>query len=195
MAATIQHSRPFGTVAWRPAVASLSILLTLMLVGVLSVIRLSPPAVAPATAPATMFSAARAMVHLREIAQRPHPTGSLENAGVRAYLVDQLAALGVQPEVQRATSVNHQPGVTTAAVVHNIVARIPGTVSSGALLLVAHYDTVPTSPGASDDGAGVVTILETVRALLAGPALQNDVIVPRWATPERAWPNATGPLQ
>ncbi len=149
MAATIHRSRPFGvrTSAWRPSVASLSVLLTLMLACVLSIIRLSPPAVAPATVPATMFSAARAMVHLREIAQQPHPTGSWENARVRAYLVDQLAALGVQPEVQRTTSVSHQPGVTTAAVVHNIVARIPGTVSREALLLVAHYDTVPTSPG------------------------------------------------
>lgn len=42
--------------------------------------------------------------------------------------------------------------------------------------MAAHYDTVPNSPGASDDGAGVVTLLETLRALKAGPPLKNDVI-------------------
>ena len=58
------------------------------------------------------------------------------------------------------------------------MARLPGTRSGGrAFLLVAHYDSVPTGPGATDNGAGVATVLETVRALKAGPALRNDVIV------------------
>ena len=41
---------------------------------------------------------------------------------------------------------------------------------------MAHYDSVPFGPGAADDGAGVVTLLETARALKAGPPLKNDVI-------------------
>ena len=44
------------------------------------------------------------------------------------------------------------------------------------MLLVAHYDAVPGAPGASDDGSGVVTLLETARALGAGPRLDNDVL-------------------
>jgi Zn-dependent M28 family amino/carboxypeptidase len=40
---------------------------------------------------------------------------------------------------------------------------------------MAHYDTVQDAPGASDDGAGVATMLETLRALKAGPPLKNDV--------------------
>jgi len=43
--------------------------------------------------------------------------------------------------------------------------------------LVCHHDSVPTGPGASDDGAGVAALLEAARALKAGPALQNDVIL------------------
>ena len=42
--------------------------------------------------------------------------------------------------------------------------------------LQAHYDTVPVSPGASDDGAAVVSILETLRALKSSQPLRNDVI-------------------
>jgi len=59
----------------------------------------------------------------------------------------------------------------------NVLARLEGTADSGkAFLLMAHYDSVPTAPGATDDGAGVAAMLETLRALKAGPPLQNDVI-------------------
>src|SRR5690606_9193170 len=46
-----------------------------------------------------------------------------------------------------------------------------------AIVLVAHYDTVPHSPGGTDAGNAVAAILETVRALQAFPTLRNDVIV------------------
>ncbi|XP_047536484.1 endoplasmic reticulum metallopeptidase 1-like [Vanessa atalanta] len=47
-----------------------------------------------------------------------------------------------------------------------------------ALLLNCHFDTVPDSPGASDDGAGCAVALETLRALVAAPRpLRHDVIV------------------
>ncbi|XP_050667922.1 endoplasmic reticulum metallopeptidase 1-like [Leptidea sinapis] len=46
-----------------------------------------------------------------------------------------------------------------------------------ALLLNCHYDTVPDSPGASDDGAGCAVVLETLRALAASPwPLRHDVV-------------------
>jgi Zn-dependent M28 family amino/carboxypeptidase len=41
---------------------------------------------------------------------------------------------------------------------------------------MAHYDSVGTAPGATDDGSGVVTLLETLVALKSGPPLRNDVI-------------------
>ena len=44
-------------------------------------------------------------------------------------------------------------------------------------MLAAHYDSVPSSFGANDDGAGVVTLLETARALKANGPLKNDVIL------------------
>jgi hypothetical protein len=96
---------------------------------------------------------------------------------VRAYLVERLKSLGLEPEVQSALAHRDQPVSTNAAFVHNIVARLPGTASSGAIMLMAHYDSVSSGPGASDDGAGVVAILETVRALQAGEPLKNDLIV------------------
>ncbi len=61
----------------------------------------------------------------------------------------------------------------------NIAARIKGSEDGKALLLLSHYDSalVP-SFGASDDGTGLVTILESMRAYLAsGKQPKNDVII------------------
>jgi Zn-dependent M28 family amino/carboxypeptidase len=44
------------------------------------------------------------------------------------------------------------------------------------LLLTAHYDSVSTAPGATDDGSGVVTLLETLRTLRSGEPVKNDLI-------------------
>ncbi len=115
------------------------------------------------------------------IAQKPHPTGSPENARVRDYLVVPLRALGLEPQVQTASVARYEPkpkwrGPAVAATVKNIVARLRGTANTKAVMLAAHYDSVPSGPGASDDSSGAVTLLETARALKAGPPLRNDVI-------------------
>ena len=104
--------------------------------------------------------------------------GSPANAAVRDYLVSELRGLGVAPQVQRATAAYYPvPGFLQAGRSENVLARLPGTDRSGkAFLLAAHYDSVPTSPGATDDGSGVATMLETLRALRAAPPLRNDVI-------------------
>lgn len=137
-----------------------------------------PPPIVGAGAPAADFSAARAMPDLREIAKLPHPLTSAENARVRGYLVKRLSEFGVAPEVQTATVAGvTRPGLRTFASVNNIVARVPGSASTGAIMLVAHYDSVPSGPGAGDDSAAVAAILETVRALKSGPPLRNDLIV------------------
>lgn len=137
----------------------------------------SPPRALPADAPPEVFSAGRAMKHLEVISRAPHPPGTDEHATVRDYIVGQLTALGLEPEVQTATVADGvNTGLVHAATVRNVVARVKGTASGRAVLLGAHYDSVANSRGASDDGSGVVALLETARALAAGPPLKNDVI-------------------
>src|SRR5438270_13761060 len=58
----------------------------------------APPSVSDA-APATEFSAERAMAHVRTIARLPHPIGSNDNQMVREYLVAQLTSLGLNPQL------------------------------------------------------------------------------------------------
>ena len=136
------------------------------------------PAPVPASAPASEFSSARAMTHLVRIASEARPTGSPAHARVRDYLLDELRALGHDPEVHTATSFLAGSGVTVAARVQNVLARIPGSEPGGrAVLVTAHYDSRGISVGAGDDGSGVVTILEAVRALGERGQLRNDLIV------------------
>ena len=162
---------------WNGARGPVTLLVLLAAAGFSSLFR-TVPAPVPATAPDTVFSSARAMSHLVRIASEAHPPGSPAHAGVREYLVGQLRALGHEPFVQTTTSATGSGGAVTAATVRNILARIPGTEPGGpAVLVTAHYDSRGIALGAGDDASGVVAILETVRALGAGPGLRNDLIV------------------
>lgn len=156
---------------------ALGLLLALGLIAALAIyLQNRLPEVLPESASAAEFSGARALKHLQVIAARPHPIGSQEHAAVGDYIFDELARLGLNPERQRTTAVNKRWGTPfSAGEVENIAARIKGAEGGRALLLVSHYDSMPNSPGASDDGAGVVTLLETARALRTGPPLKNDV--------------------
>lgn len=154
--------------------AGLTVGLVVLLV-VVGVTPLGAPRAEPASAPATEFSAARAAILLREIASAPRPTGSAAAARTRELIYARLAALDLGPRVQ-ATEVVSARDPRVAGTVHNVIGRLPGRDPSRALLLVAHYDSVPASPGAADDGSGVATLLETARALRAGSRPRNDII-------------------
>ena len=139
--------------------------------------RTGQPSPVSANAPDTEFSSARAMSILVEIARQAHPPGSPEHERVRGYLVDRLTTLGLNPEVQISTSSFQRGTRARTATVRNVIARLPGTASTGAIVMTAHYDSRGLAVGAGDDGKGVVTILETLRAIQAGPPLRNDVMV------------------
>ena len=129
-----------------------------------------PHYAAPASAPVTSFSSARAEATLATILgpERPHPVGSAENVAVRARIIDQFAKLGVPAKTYHAFTCNSSRrwGYMSCATVTDIIAdAIPG--EGKAIVLLAHYDSVPAGPGASDDESGVATVLETVRALKA----------------------------
>lgn len=72
----------------------------------------------------------------------------------RNYLTQSLKKFGWSPTLQF-----FEGGV-------NIFAQHKGTdPSAGAILLAAHYDTVPNSPGADDNATGVAVVLEVARLL------------------------------
>lgn len=133
----------------------------------------TPPSPVSAEAPADVFSAERAFKHIEQCAQKPHPIGSEENARIRDYLVATLQSLGYEAFVQRDPLFEGKDDVRLP---ENVYARLKGSDSTGAVLMMAHYDSTPFGPAAADDITGVSAILETARALKAGPPLRNDVI-------------------
>ena len=170
MQTTHPASRPgWGTILFVIVALATALLLALAHSGT--------PAPITAIRPADVFSAQRALVDLRQIARVPHPVGTAANAEVRAYLLARLQTLGLQTEVQSGIGIMLQR--SSAARLHNIVARLPGRVAGlgPPLLLAAHYDSAPTSLGAADDGASVAALLETLRALRSGPAPDRDIVV------------------
>src|ERR1051326_2968107 len=97
--------------------------------------------------------------------EKPHPVSSAENAAVRGRILEEFAALGVSARTYQAFTCNPWRGLSfvACATVTDIIADVvPG--QGKAIVMLAHYDSVPAGPGASDDESGVATILETVRA-------------------------------
>jgi hypothetical protein len=141
----------------------------------------------------TSFSVGKAYEHLRAIAERPHSIGTAGKEAVRAYIMAQCVALGLDTATQHTTSaVYHYTGVQ-AGEVTNIIAIYKGSDSAAggaadssktasrprpgsAVLVMAHYDSQPNAVGAGDDGVGCAAMLETARLLKAGPGLRNNVI-------------------
>ncbi|MBU1385066.1 MAG: M20/M25/M40 family metallo-hydrolase [Alphaproteobacteria bacterium] len=161
---------------------------SLALALLLGVVSLQSPRPVGVEAPATAFSAERAMADVRQVAQRPHPVGSADHGRVRDYLLRRMTALGLQTSTQSgpiargsADYLKRMGGDPEAAgfTAVNLVGVLPGrNPALPAVALMAHYDTVPTSPGAADDSAGVAAVLESVRALRArGPADRTLVVL------------------
>ena len=149
----------------------------IVLFATLSIYLQGPPAALPESASPESFSSGRAMKHLRIIARNPHPLGSTEHDVVRDYVFRELNALGLSSEIRKTTVISdRRSNPYRVGTVQNIVGRIPGTSNSQSVLLVGHYDSVPNSPGASDDGSAVAALLETARALKSQPPLKNDVV-------------------
>jgi hypothetical protein len=126
-------------------------------------LRMRGPSPLPETAPASSFSAARAIAFEREIIGNvSHPVGTAAHDAVRERLAARFRALGYDVTIQRTFACS--PYVTCAPVA-NVIARTPGDARPDALILAAHYDSVPAGPGACDDGQGVAALVEIARAL------------------------------
>ncbi len=165
----------------QPAMARFWLALTI--IGILGIggwigwLAIKLPAPSLDSAAPNEFSVEHAYQHLAEIAAEPHPIGSVAQFKVRDYLVSQIDQLGLQPEVQRATVLRQDaPPFMVAGSVENVVVRVAGSDPEHTIMLVAHYDSVATGPGANDDGVAVAAMLETLRAIMVAPTPKNDLI-------------------
>ena len=163
------------------------------LVAGLSVLILPSPA--PTTADPTTFSAERAMASINRLADEPHSVLDREaHDRARDDVIGMFADLGYTADVHSdplfdfsipedketfdMLSTEQQAAVKDAPA-ETIVVDVPGK-SERTMALMAHYDSATDSDGdrarfttsgdsygAADDGYGVATIVETLRALKA----------------------------
>jgi len=123
------------------------------------------------------YSTVRALEKVKVISENPHYIGSGNHKIVGDYLINELQKMGLETQIQEGTTLSDWGNLTKSK---NILARIKGSDSSKALLLLSHYDSAPHSysHGASDDASGIATILEGVRAFLEnGTTHKNDIII------------------
>ncbi len=128
-------------------------------------------------APLSEFSTKRALEKVKNIAKEPHFVGSENHDVVASYIEKELQKMGLHISIQEGFSFSDWGTLTKNK---NILARIKGTNSKKALLLLSHYDSAPHSfsNGASDAGSGVATILESIRAFIYNKTPhKNDIII------------------
>lgn len=140
------------------------VFITLVIFTYVTVIQVLPPTPLPASAPATEFSAERAIRHIQVIAAQPRPTATSAYEAAADYILAQMVEMGLETETQR------------SQVLRNTIGWIKGDGSSDVVLLTAHLDSAPEGPGATDDASGVAVLLETARALMSGAPLRNTVM-------------------
>lgn len=157
-------------------VSAVAILAVIAALVASAVIASRPPAVS-STPSTDAFDTKRTLEHLEQIARGPSPISSAANDRNRDYLLQELRELGIDAEVHSGVGVRTFGDQVVAGRADNVVATIPGSDPTGQLVLAAHYDSTPTTPGTSDDKMSVAVILEVARHLSEGEAPRNDVLL------------------
>jgi aminopeptidase YwaD len=122
------------------------------------------------------IEAARLEADMAWIAGERNPMFAAEHqARVREQMLARLASLGWETRTHEVPSVGYS-GV-------NVVARRAGSTAR-TWLVGAHYDTVPGSPGADDNGIAVAGLLEIAR-VLEGSRPRDAIELVAWDLEER----------
>ncbi|MEI6445652.1 MAG: M20/M25/M40 family metallo-hydrolase [Nostocales cyanobacterium ELA583] len=118
-------------------------------------VQLSPPHLPPRKVNNTLFvDGEQLFAHVQKLNFRRY--SQMERLRTRTYITKELRKFGWQPQLEKFAD-----GV-------NIFTQRLGTdKTAGAILIAAHYDTVPASPGADDNATGIAVVLEIARLFSA----------------------------
>ena len=98
----------------------------------------------------------RLLGHLQELVRERDPhSAPAGHAAVREYVARQLGA-------HRAVTVHKFKNVGRTH--HNLILDLPGQQDGEFVLIGAHYDAVPGSPGADDNASALAVLIELARA-------------------------------
>lgn len=103
--------------------------------------------------------------HVRKLAFAPRVPGTSEHEKARAYVREQFQQAGFSCR----ESVHEVHGVSC---INLLTEPLPQNGTGPVVIVGAHYDTVPDSPGADDNGSALAVLIELAHAL--GPKLQSS---------------------
>jgi acetylornithine deacetylase/succinyl-diaminopimelate desuccinylase-like protein len=90
-----------------------------------------------------------------------------EKIGPRSYKdlkeLDRTADLIEEKMISLGCDVKRQSFIFMGNTYHNIIGELRGDKGSEILVIGAHYDTVPGTPGADDNASGIAGLLELAR--------------------------------
>lgn len=125
--------------------------------------------------PGPGVDADRVLAHVRELAQAPRPRDSPRSQAAANYIVAQLPGVAVE---RMAVGSVDLPAIEVMGrryrEAHRVTTTDPDLVvrfgpRGEALAIMAHYDTVAGSPGATDNAAAVGVLIELARGFTATP--------------------------
>ncbi|KAJ3571738.1 hypothetical protein NP233_g3556 [Leucocoprinus birnbaumii] len=109
---------------------------------------------------------------LHHITERPHPYNSHANDYVRQYILERVYSIADEyPHVHVVDDLRSNGSWASSSYgVYfegtNVLVKVDGTNpdfwDKSGVLFSAHYDSVSTAPGTTDDGMGVVTLLQLI---------------------------------
>ncbi|MBX3443800.1 MAG: M28 family peptidase [Planctomyces sp.] len=95
-----------------------------------------------------------------------HPGNPRMLNAAATYIETELRLLG--------DDVRHETYAVSDGIVANLIVERPGTSRPGEIVIVgAHYDTLPQSPGADDNASAVAMLIEVARLLQGGRAART----------------------
>ena len=118
-----------------------------------------------------------------QITARPHPYLSHANDHVRSYLLSRIKSVDSDIEIidDLNSTVVYAPRPGTGAYFEgtNILVKVPGSNKhdTNAVLFSAHYDSVSSAPGATDNGIGAVAALHLLEWVKGVPSRWNVLTV------------------
>ncbi len=112
----------------------------------------------------------RLQTHLQALVGERHPV-SFPEALKRAeqYLAEQFRRLGLPVSLHPFDALDGTYYNVVAALSPSASAGLPASQEGAPLLIAAHYDTVPNSPGADDNASGLAIMLEVAHRLRGLP--------------------------
>jgi len=97
-----------------------------------------------------------------------------KDSGYAAYMTKFMKAKGYD-NPQSYVRGKFGNATTDSVELHNILVKLDGSETNDAIMLVSHYDSVPTGPGTGDDGIAVASMLAYLQDAAKQNTAKNDV--------------------